>query len=354
MVMASQASDEAHPAFSNLFVQTEIQPEHRTIFCTRRPRSAQEVPPWIFHNMEIHGAVAEGVSYETDRMQFIGRGNSLQHPQAMNEATLSGKQGSVLDPVMAIRYRISVKPNQTITLDLIYGISVTRESCEALMHKYRDQHLKSRALELSWTHSQVLLRQINATEADAQLYNRIAASIIYAHPLLRGDASLMRANSRGQSGLWSHSVSGDLPIVLLHIHSSESTELLQQMVTAHAYWRLKGLAVDLVIWNEDYSSYRQQLQDQILGLITAVSDGTVTFSRPGNIFVKIADQLSAEDRVLFESVARVIIHESDEPLSDQLSNAPVERGLPPLLEPRISPHQVKGANPGFTGWSAVF
>ncbi len=341
VVVASQASDEAHPAFSNLFVHTEIAPEYNTIFCTRRPRSDQEVPPWIFHNMEVHGGIAEAISYETDRMQFIGRAKNLQHPQAMDEATLSGKQGSVLDPIMAIRYRIAVKPNQTITLDLIYGISITRKSCELLMHKYRDQHLKSRALELSWTHSQVLLRQINATEADAQLYNRIAASIIYAHPLLRVAASVIQTNSRGQSGLWSHSVSGDLPIVLLHIHSSEPTELLRQMVQAHAYWRLKGLAVDLVIWNEDYSSYRQQLQEQILGMITAVSDSTVTFNKPGNIFVKTVDQLSAEDRVLFESVARVIIHDNDKKLSEQLSNIPIERGLPPLLEPRTSIQHVR-------------
>ena len=38
IVMATQASDEAHPAFSNLFVQTEIVPEHNAIFSTRRPR----------------------------------------------------------------------------------------------------------------------------------------------------------------------------------------------------------------------------------------------------------------------------------------------------------------------------
>ena len=46
-------------------------------------------------------------------------------------------------------------------------------------------------------------------------------------------------------------------------------ELVRQLVQAHAYWRLKGLAVDLVIWNEDRGGYRQVLQDQIMGLIAA-------------------------------------------------------------------------------------
>ncbi|MDB5273643.1 MAG: glycosyltransferase 36 [Chitinophagaceae bacterium] len=334
VVMASQASDEAHPAFSNLFVQTEVVPEYKAIYCTRRARSGDEIPPWMFHLMEVRGATVEDISYETDRMQFIGRGRTLAHPQAMDVAALSGNQGSVLDPILAIRYRITIKPNQTATIDLIYGISETKEACEGLMHKYRDQHLKSRAFELSWTHNQVLLRQINATEADAQLYDRLASSIIYNNPDLRAEASVIQSNVRGQSGLWSHSVSGDIPIVLLHVYDTESMDLVKQMIQAHAYWRLKGLAVDLVIWNEDYGSYRQLLQDQILGLITseASNSNNPVHNKPGTIFVKSADQLSSEDRILFESVARVIIHDNKGTLAEQVNRHYTEKALPPLLE----------------------
>jgi cyclic beta-1,2-glucan synthetase len=337
IVMASQASDEAHPAFSNLFVQTEIKPEHKAIFCTRRSRTEKEVPPWMFHLMDVHGtAVVETVSYETDRMQFIGRGKTLAHPQAMEDNLLSGSQGSVLDPIMAIRYRIIVRPNHPVTIDLIYGISETKEACESLMHKYQDQHLKKRAFELFWTYSQILLRQINATEADAQLYNRLASSIIYANPDLRAEAAVIQSNYRGQSGLWSHSVSGDLPIVLLHIYDPENMELVRQLLQAHAYWRLKGLAVDLIIWNEDHGSYRQLLQEQIQGLIAAEAGTTPVYNKPGNIFVKSADQISSEDRILFESIARVIISDNKGSLSEQVNRHHIEKILPPLLEPEPS------------------
>ncbi len=149
IVMTQQAADEAHPAFSNLFVQTEIVPEHKAVLCTRRPRSEDETPPWMFHLIAVQGGTTEGVSYETGRSAFVGRGKSLIHPQAMDMETLPGNQGAVLDPILAIRYRIAVKPNQTATIDLIYGISETREGCEVLMRKYRDQHLKDRAFELS-------------------------------------------------------------------------------------------------------------------------------------------------------------------------------------------------------------
>ncbi|MEO5648724.1 MAG: glucoamylase family protein [Ginsengibacter sp.] len=330
IVLASQASDESHPAFSNLFVQTEILPEYHSIFSTRRPRSKDELPPHLFHLMEVHGVLVEEVSYETDRMQFIGRGRTLAHPQALESRKLLGNEGAVLDPVMAIRYRLSIKPNQVATIDLIFGICETRESSEALMHKYRDRNLKRRAFELSWTHMQVLLRQINASESDAQLFGKLAASVIYSNPNLRTNETMIKSNFRGQSGLWSHSVSGDLPIVLLQIFDPESLELVTQMIKAHTYWQLKGLAVDLVIWNEDHGSYRQVLQDQILGMITAGNN--LTTHVPGSIYVKSADQISSEDRILFESVAKIIIKDNNGSLVEQVFSHYTEKGLPSLLE----------------------
>lgn len=334
IVLASQPSDEAHPAFSNLFVQTEIQPQYNAIFGTRRPRSKDELPPHFFHLMDAYGAEVEEISFETDRMEFIGRGRTLANPQAINTGRLGGNQGAVLDPVMATKYRITVKPHSTATIDLIYGICESREDSEALMHKYRDRNLKKRALDLSWTHSQVLLRQINATEEDAQLFGKLAASIIYSNPALRASEAVIKSNFRGQSGLWSHSVSGDLPIVLLQILDLENLDLVSQMIKAHGYWQLKGLAVDLVIWNEDHGTYRHELQDEILGMISTVN--TLTSHIPGKIYVKSTDQISSEDRILFESVAKVIICDGNGTLSDQISGQYREIGTSPLLEVKAS------------------
>ena len=219
-------------------------------------------------------------------MRFIGRGNTVTAPQAMTEATtLSGSQGSVLDPVVAIRYVIILEPEQTATIDIVSGVTETREAALSLIDKYHDRRLADRVFELAWTHSQVALRQINATEADAQLYGRRAGSVLYANGTLRAEPSIIMRNRRGQSGLWGYAISGDLPIVLVQIANPDNIDLVRQLVQAHAYWRLKGLIVDLVIWNEDHAGYRQQLQDQITGLITAGVEANV-IDRPGGIFVR--------------------------------------------------------------------
>ncbi len=179
VVLGSAAADALHPAFSNLFVQTEIIRDKRTILCTRRPRSPEEQPPWMFHLMAVHGAKIEEISYETDRMRFIGRGRTIANPQAMTDHTpLSGREGSVLDPIVAIRHKIVLNPEEKVTIDIVSGIGETRDACLGLAEKYQDRRLADRVFGLAWTHSQVLLRQINATEADAQLYGHLAGSIV--------------------------------------------------------------------------------------------------------------------------------------------------------------------------------
>ncbi|MDB5491259.1 MAG: NdvB [Micavibrio sp.] len=336
IVLAPAAADNAHPAFSNLFVQTEILQKRHAIICTRRARAFGEQPPWMFHHMDVAGAIISDISYETDRMRFIGRGRTLQSPLAMSEVQpLSGTQGSVLDPVVAIRYLITIEPEQTAVVDIVTGAADTRVACEALVDKYQDSNLADRVFELAWTHAQVILRQLNATEADAQLYARIANAIIYPNASLRTDAGTVIKNRRGQSGLWSYAISGDLPIVLLKINSLNNISLVRQMVQAHAYWRLKGLAVDLVIWNEDNAGYRQLLQDQILGLVAAGIEAHV-IDKPGGIFVRPGDQISPEDRVLIESVACVIMSDNNGTLEEQVNRPPVKTLRMPRLEPAIS------------------
>ena len=333
VVLTAAAADDSHPAFNNLFVQTEISPHQNAIICTRRPRSKEEYPPWMFHLMKVSGVKANQVSYETDRSKFIGRGYTLIHPQVMDQAKpLSGSQGSVLDPIISIQYKITLQPGETVIMDLVTGIADTREANQNLIDKYQDRHLRDRAFELSWTHSQVVLRQIGATEADAQLYGKLASSILYINPALRTPPNVILKNQRGQSALWSYSISGDLPILLLQISDSDNIALVKQLIKAQAYWHMNGLAVDLVILNEDPSGYRQILQDQIQGIIAA-GIGISTMEKQGRIFIRPIDQVSAEDLVLLQTVARIIISDKKGSLEDQVNRRGTMKATIPKLIP---------------------
>jgi len=353
IVIAPAAADAAHPAFSKLFVQTEVLVQPPLILATRRPRSAEEEPPWMFHLVAVHGASSGPVTHETDRARFIGRGRGLHAPQALrsdtpvamrNTAPLSGTSGSVLDPVAATRRVITLEPDQTALIDIVYGAAASREACLALAHKVMDRRLADRVFELAWTHSQVILRQLNASEADAQTYARLANTVVYSQPTLRADASTLLRNRRGQSGLWGYGISGDLPIVLLQISDAGSLDLVRQMVQAHAWWRLKGLAVDLVIWNEERDVYRQRLQEQILGLISSSSESQVV-DRPGGIFVRHAEHIAGEDRVLLQSVARATISDRLGTLAQQVETKRIAERRPPAFAATRAPETAVATPP---------
>jgi cyclic beta-1,2-glucan synthetase len=321
VVLSPPAADASHRTFSNLFVQTELVRQHQAILCTRRPRSGGEKPPWMIHLMTVHGALAGPTSYETGRAEFLGRGRTAADPEAMHRAALTDSEGSVLDPIVAIRNRVALGADEMVRVHVVTGVAETREAAMALIEKYTDRHLAGRVLELAWTQSQVLQRRLEATAAEIQLYERLAGNVLYSSPTLRAQRSVIARNRRGQSSLWAYGISGDLPIVLVRIGDTARVELVRQMVRAHAYWRQKGLAVDLVIWNEDPSGYRQELHEQIMASIAAVAEGGLV-DRPGGIFVRRIDQMSEEDSVLVQTVARVIITDSAGTLAEQIERRP--------------------------------
>ncbi|QGJ70915.1 Cellobiose phosphorylase [Planctomycetales bacterium 10988] len=319
VVLAPAAADAAHRAFSNLFVQSELFPEESAILCRRRPRHQHEKPLFLIHLMAVRGHSNAESSYETSREVFVGRGHDPRNPKAMKQSgAMTNSEGSVLDPVVAIRREMEIPAEDSVTVDILTGVAETREQALSLIERYQDHRLAHRMMELSWTQSQLVLQKLQATEGDAQLFARIAGAVLYANPACRAKSSLLLQNHRSQSGLWRYGISGDLPIVLVRVSESDSLPLIRRLLQAHAYWRSKGLTVDLVIWNDDYSGYRQHLQDAIMGMISSGPEPKQLEQR-GGIHPLRGDQITEEDRVLLLSTARVFFSDRQGTLTDQLN-----------------------------------
>jgi cellobiose phosphorylase len=337
VVLTTSAADATHPSFSNLFVETEIVRKRSAILCTRRPRSKDERTPWMLHMIAAEKIEVDEVSYETDRLRFIGRGRTAADPMALTGSSeLSDGEGSVLDPIVAIRCNVTIDPGETSRVNFITGIAETRAAAMDLIDKYHDVSMADRVYNLAWTHNQMIMQQLSITEADIQLYERLVSAIVYPSPTWRASTSILLSNHNGQSGLWAYSISGDLPIVLLRIGDRSYIELAHQLLRAHAYWRMMGLAVDLVIWNEDSSGYRQQLQDDIMGLISSCTEAC-TLDRPGGVFVLRTDQISDEARILVQAVAKAIFTDDQGTFENQLERKSRLLGTIPPLKPKKAP-----------------
>ncbi len=339
IVLAPAAADAAHPAFSNLFVVTEFVAPLEALVAARRPRD-REPPVWAAQVMTVEGETVGTVQYETDRARFLGRGRSVRDPISIAERRpLSNTAGTVLDPVFSLRRRVRLAPGATVHVHLATVVADSREGVLALAGKYRDPATFERVSSLAWTQAQVQLRHLGISTDEAHLFQQLAARILYSDAALRAPTEILARSRRGPSALWGRGISGDLPIVLVRIDQVEDQGIVRQLLRAHEYWKLKGLAVDLVIVNEQPPSYSPELGATLESLVRAGSRVPGIAGEPSNgrIFVLRGGIAAPEERDALAAAARVVLLSRQGTLAQQvirlLRRVPPARPAQPATVP---------------------
>ena len=318
LAMAPHGADRQHPAFNKLFIQTEAVTASEALLAYRRARQEDDPPIYTVHSLDV---VAESElqglpQYETDRRVFIGRGRTLSNPLAI-ESTLGNTEGYVLDPVFSIRREVYLAPGQNVQLIAILGVAESREKALYLVDKYHDPSVVERAFEIAWASAQLELRSLRIKPDDARRFQKLAGYMLYPSAYLRPPSDRIEANHKGQSGLWPYGISGDLPILLITIADAGELGLVRQMLQAQAYWRKHGFITDLVVLNEESSSYEQPLKERLENLIQSFSMLTGK-DQPGSVYLLAVDQIAEEDLILLQAVARVSLVAARGPLAQQI------------------------------------
>ncbi len=327
LALSSQADDVAQPAFFKLFVETEHL--DGALLATRRRRTPDEPEVWAAHFAVVEGEAVGGAEVETDRARFLGRGRSIRNPAAMTAGhALSGTVGNVLDPIFAVRHRVRVPPGGMVRVAFWTVVAPTRAALLDGVDKHRDTDAFGRAAMLAWTQAQAELHHLGITAAKAGLFQQLAGHAIFASPTLRPPSDLIRRGAGPQSGLWGLAVSGDLPIVLLRIDDDEDIGVARELLQAHGYWRMKGLAVDVVILNERQSSYVQDLQVALETLVRTAHSHPGKDGSAGSVFVLRADLAPEETQALLAAVARVVLVAQRGSLSDQVERRDAAQARP--------------------------
>ncbi len=329
VVLAPPADDNAHPAFSKLFVETEYAADDECLLARRRPRGENEKPLWAVHTLKVGGQPPLGpVEYETDRARFIGRGHTLAEPQGIR-SRLSGTVGAVADPAFVMRRRLSVGPGERVRLYAVTGVADTKDEAVGIVRRLSQDDQVERTFQLAWTRSRIELQHLRLTAAEAALFQSLAGRALYTAPLRGERAASIAENGKGQSGLWAHGISADRPIVLVRIADAAGMSFIAKLLLGHEYLRRKGLDIDLVILNESAEGYHQHMQE---ALRRAVEQGVDRQGAGrGSVFVIPAHHLPDEDRTLLFAVSRVVLRADGPSLRAQLKVQPAGDSLPERL-----------------------
>ena len=316
VVLAPGDADLAHPAFSNLFVETRSVTGRDALIAARRPRSGTD-RRYLVHLLSGRGPGAPDAEFETDRAKFIGRGGSLDRPLAMAGRSLSNTTGPVLDPIVSLRRSVRLAPGATARLTFTTGYADSEAAALALIDKYADRRAIARAFALAAAHVPIELRHLGLTMEDTFAFQRLGGRLLVGDPRLR-DLEAVTGNRCSQRDLWKFGISGDLPILLVRVSDDTGVPLVADLLKAHEYLRRKGLVFDLVIVNEHAVSYLQNLQETLERMIESSPERALK-DKPGGVFARRADLISKDDQVLLRASARVVMDADEGRLRNQLA-----------------------------------
>jgi cyclic beta-1,2-glucan synthetase len=138
------------------------------------------------------------------------------------------------------------------------------------------------------------------------LFERLASRVLSTDGSLRAPRETLAQNRLGQAGLWRHGISGDLPILLVHVTGGDALPLVRQVLQAQEYWRFKGLHADVVIRNPEPAGYLADLHARLTALLDA-GPWRGWRQQPGGTYLLRVEGMSSGESALLESVARAIL-----------------------------------------------
>jgi cellobiose phosphorylase len=338
--LASPAEDSAHPVFAKLFLETSYQPSTTSVLCRRKSRGGSDPETWGVHVMSVEDRLQGSVEWETDRARFIGRGRSPAHPAALDGRALSGTTGAVLDPIGSLRLRIRLAPGGFARLAFSTGLASSEAAAVALAEHYHEPSAAARTLSVAYTHAQIEFQHFGVTPEEVQLFQRLASPVFYADVSWRTTPDVIERNDQGQSALWRHGISGDVPILLLRITPDSDASIFRQVLRAHEYWRLKGLYADLVVLNEHAPDYRDEIQKDLGSLMERARWQSPRVAL-GNIFLLRSETISEADRRHLAACARVVLRGDEGDLATQLGHG----GFPPPWPNDLIPRRLRPIAP---------
>ena len=326
LVLGLESADNAHPAFSKMFIETRIDRERPAIFARRRGRSPGDREICAAHFISGNSAQAGEFEAETCRRAFIGRGRTLPDAAAFDPArSLSGRDGFTLDPIFALRQRLRVPANRKVSVTFWTVAGDNPAEVEAAIARLDFPESFERQSMLAWTQSQVQTRYCGLSLADAASVQKLARYLVYPDHALRSAPDSIASGLGSQSGLWPLGISGDFPILALRISDQSDLPLVGHALRMHELMRARGLIADFVVVNEQASSYVQDLQVAIDAICENARLRGDEHGPRVHIFAVRRDLMDPSTYQTLLAVARVVLHTRNGKVEDQMDRAEATR-----------------------------
>ena len=371
VALSDAKADEAHPAFSNLFVDSTWHEPWRALVMSRRPRLQGEAVLSAAHFLAEADAQIVSLTCTTDRRAFLGRSQSRTQPQldqqawqhshhqnaqsaepghegqrtqdsqdsqgsqegqGQHEPVLSAQPINGLDPVACLRVTVRIPAGGIARLSFATSVALGRQELISNIDKYLQPMHVTRATRMAATLAQVRLRDLGIDVEENSALQDLCTALMYSAARAPTGSALV-----DQRQLWRFGISGEKPILLVRIRSSDGVGLVQSLLRAQPWWSFGGLATDVVVINSEPNSYESPLQREILGQRDRLNQKVQHSFPPSDaagFYLLREHEISATEKLALAAMARVIFTAEGRPIETQVAALQTvwgkRRGAPPV------------------------
>lgn len=305
-ILSTLEQDYSHKAFNNLFLSFEFLNDTNTILIKRKQRDNKKQDIYLAVNLYTENETIGELEYELDKEKFIGRQN-LELPIAIKDSIPLGSKNKIsLDPIIAMRKTVNIKPSQKVAFNYIMAVSENREDAIKLIKDNLNEDKIIRGLNLAKAKIEAESMYLGVKAKDIEVYQKMIRYLIYQNPL----KVLMNKNKIPEeaptSELWKYGISGDLPILLVKIKDVTDINVVKEALKAYEYFKVKNMKVDLVILNEEKKTYENYLQEEIQNSILDRGLGYMQ-NVSGGIYI-IQGSIDKKSKYILEYRANLLIN----------------------------------------------
>lgn len=312
-VLSTKEQDYSHMAFNNLFLKYDYLEDINSILVTRNKRGNSEeihLCTSLFTQNETIGEL----EYEIDAEKLNYNGIGGVPKVIENSIPFSRQLGLTTFPIIAFRRTIKIPANSKITLNLIISVSENEEIAKENIIKYSNSENTKRAFELSKARVEEEARYLGITGSDIEVYQKMLSYLIMQNPM---KSKIKYKKPHTQSELWKYGISGNLPILILKIQDVNDSYIIKEILKAYEFCRVKNIAIDLVIIDDEENQNEQYVLEAIN---KEIANNHMEYLKniDGGIFILKSDKIEIQDKEMLEFKANLIINAHDGSIKNQI------------------------------------
>ncbi len=304
VVLDKNMADINHRTFQNLFIHSEIDTDNDALVMCRKNRNDFSLTYCFARLLNLNSNNPS--TFVSEREEFINRGNNLTHPAALFQK-LSNKVGTNIDPIMAIRHTLKILPGQKQEVYYISGFARSKEEVNDILKSYNEKHELEEAFTYATMANNENTKLLGLEGYEMRTYNTMLNYIYQTSKIFIHEdrVQLLKQNSLNQTNLWKFGISGDLPIMCIHIEEISSLGFVREILKAYLYFKSRSIFLDLVIINSEDEEYSKVIKKEIELELYKMRTLYDIDDVPGRVFILDKKDVSKEEETLLNMTARL-------------------------------------------------